>query len=92
MDGQITIAEVADACALSRSYFIKAFRESTGRTPHQWVMAQRVRSACDLLAHSPTPLAEVAAACGFADQSHFTRAFTQARGTTPGAWRRQQMQ
>ena len=46
----------------------------------------------DVLAHSPTPLAEVPAACGFADHSRFTRAFTQARGTTRGAWRKQQMQ
>jgi transcriptional regulator GlxA family with amidase domain len=35
-----------------------------------------------------TPLADVALACGFADQSHFTRVFSAATGLPPGAWRR----
>jgi AraC-like DNA-binding protein len=33
-------------------------------------------------------LADIALACGFADQSHFTRAFAKDEGTTPGRWRR----
>jgi transcriptional regulator GlxA family with amidase domain len=35
-------------------------------------------------------LAEIAVACGFADQSHFTKAYTRLRGISPGAWRRRQ--
>ncbi len=34
------------------------------------------------------PLADIAAACGFADQSHFTRVFARSMGTPPGSWRR----
>ena len=41
-----------------------------------------------MLLGSALSLAEVALACGFADQSHFTRVFTRTVGTSPGAWRR----
>lgn len=88
IDGGISITEIAGACNLSRSYFIHAFRETTGQTPHQWLIAQRLERARTLLMDFECPLADVAAACGFADQSHFTRAFTQSMGTPPGNWRR----
>lgn len=88
IDGTISIAEIADACNLSRSYFIHAFRETTGQTPHQWLIAQRLERAQTLLMDFERPLADVAAACGFADQSHFTRVFSQYTGTPPGTWRR----
>ncbi len=88
IDGAISIAEIADACNLSRSYFIHAFRETTGQTPHQWLISQRLERAQALLMDFERPLADVAAACGFADQSHFTRVFSQYTGTPPGSWRR----
>ncbi|MEZ2295147.1 helix-turn-helix domain-containing protein [Variovorax sp. RCC_210] len=88
IDGAISVAEIADACNLSRSYFIHAFRETTGQTPHQWLIAQRLERAQALLMDFERPLADVAAACGFADQSHFTRVFSQYTGSPPGSWRR----
>jgi len=89
MNGGISIAEIADACNLSRSYFIHAFRETTGQTPHQWLIAQRIERAQALLMDFERPLVEIATACGFADQSHFTRVFSQYTGKPPGAWRRE---
>jgi AraC family transcriptional regulator len=88
LDGNISISEVAGACRLSRGYFIKAFRETTGQTPYQWLLAERIRRACELLKQPKMPLAEIAIACGFADQSHFTRVFANVIGATPGNWRR----
>jgi AraC-like DNA-binding protein len=88
MGGTMSVAEIALACNLSRSYFIHAFRETTGQTPHQWLSAQRLERARSLLMEFERPLAEVAAECGFADQSHFTRVFTQSTGAPPGTWRR----
>ncbi|QHJ01078.1 helix-turn-helix domain-containing protein [Xylophilus rhododendri] len=88
LDGEISVAAVAEACALSRSYFIRAFRETTGLTPHQWLTHQRLELARGLLAKTVQPLAEIATSCGFADQSHFTRVFTQAAGMPPGIWRK----
>lgn len=87
-DGSISITEIAGACNLSRSYFIHAFRETTGLTPHQWLIAQRLERARALLMDFEYPLADIAAACGFADQSHFTRVFARSMGTPPGSWRR----
>nr|WP_210106729.1 AraC family transcriptional regulator [Neorhizobium galegae] len=88
LGGEISIADVAQACNLSRGYFIRAFRETTGMTPYQWLLGERVRRAQKLLQASDTPLVEVAMACGFADQSHFTRVFSTLVGASPGNWRR----
>ncbi|MBB6253653.1 helix-turn-helix domain-containing protein [Nitrospirillum iridis] len=90
LTGDVAMAEVAAQCGLSRSHFIKAFRETTGQTPYRWLMDRRVDRARDLL-RGPLPIAEVALACGFADQSHLTRVFAAATGLPPAAWRRRQM-
>jgi AraC-like DNA-binding protein len=90
LDADIPLATVARECGLSLSYFPRAFRTSVGMPPHRWLLQQRVARARDLLHTSPLSLAEVALACGFADQSHFGRVFAQLTGTSPGAWRRQQ--
>lgn len=88
LEGSISITEIADACGLSRSYFIHAFRETTGCTPHQWLIAQRLEHARALLLRAGASLADIASACGFADQSHFTRVFSRHAGMPPGTWRR----
>lgn len=87
--GNVSIEEIATACNLSRSYFIRAFRETTQRTPHQWLLEKRIDRAREMLKHSDYSLSEIAIACGFSDQSHFTRTFSQLIGTPPGNWRRQ---
>lgn len=89
IDGDMTIADVAHACGLTRSHFTRAFRNTTGQTPHQWLIWQRVQRARELLTRSKLSLAEVAAVCGFADQSHLTRVFARLTGTPPGKWRRE---
>ncbi len=85
--GNVSIAGVAAACNLSRSYFIKAFKNTTGRTPHRWLLEQRVYRAKELLLRS-RPIVDIALECGFADQSHFTRVFTNIVGAPPATWRR----
>ena len=84
---EVSLLEVAEACGLSLSYFARAFRNTTGITPHGWLQTCRIERARQLLLDG-LPLAEVALACGFADQSHFTRIFKRATGHGPGAWRR----
>ncbi|PKA39485.1 AraC family transcriptional regulator [Rhizobium sullae] len=85
---QVSIAAIAEACGLSRSYFIRAFKETFGKTPYRWVMEYRVARAKDLLLSDLTIL-EIATKCGFADQSHMTRVFSDITGEPPGNWRRQ---
>lgn len=88
LDEQVLIADIADACGVSRGHFIRGFRIATGVTPYHWLLRQRMARARDLLVQTRMPIADVAAACGFSDQSHMTRVFTRLSGTTPGAWRR----
>ena len=84
----LTLAEVADLCGLSRGHFAKAFRLSAGTTPHRWRLQCRIDQAKRMLAAGDQTLAGVALACGFADQSHFTRVFSRMVGETPAGWRR----
>jgi len=83
----ISLDDVAKQCGLSKSHFIKAFREKTGLPPHQWVIAQRLARAKHLMKTTEMALAEIAFSCGFSDQSHFSRLFSRAEGITPRAWR-----
>ena len=81
------LANLAALVGLSPAYFCTAFRESTGVPPHTWQRARRVERAQGLLAQSELPVAEVALACGFANQSHFTRVFREVTGSTPARFR-----
>ncbi|KRC68181.1 Transcriptional activator NphR [compost metagenome] len=84
-----SIADIADACNLSRSYFIKAFRQTVGTTPHRWLLEQRVQKAKELLRAPGRSITDIALLCGFADQAHMTRVFTSLLGVPPGVWRRE---
>lgn len=89
LEGNLSTGDLARECSLSAGHFARAFRRSTGLSPHQWLVWCRVEKAHALLRDGGPSLAEIARACGFADQSHFTRAYTRLRGISPGAWRRQ---
>src|SRR5271163_4497735 len=84
-----TVDELSRACGLSARHFIRAFRQSTGLTPHQWLMQERALSAKNLLEHSDRTLADISAACGYANQSHLCRAFRRYFGKSPSTARRQ---
>ncbi len=80
--------ELATIAALSVGHFSRAFRQSTGRSPHRYVLERRVVAASELLRTTTRALAEVALEVGFSDQSHFNRIYTSLTGETPGACRR----
>ena len=85
---EVTLTELADLCGLSVQYFARAFAGTVGVPPYRWLQRRRLSRAQDLLLDARLGLAEVALACGFADQSHFTKSFTREVGISPGAWRR----
>jgi len=82
------LKEVATGCGISVGHFNRAFRNSTGQSPHQWLIHYRIQKAKNLLLETSASLIAIALDCGFSDQSHFTRMFTRHVGTTPGRWRR----
>jgi AraC family transcriptional regulator len=83
----IALAELAQACRLSSSAFVRAFKKSLGVPPHQWLLLRRLDRAIELMRDRGIQLADVALSAGFADQSHFTRTFARKMGVSPGAWR-----
>ena len=83
----LSVAELAQVVGMSQYYFSKLFKMSTGTTPHQYVMRQRVERAQEHLRESRTALAEVATQVGFETQSHFTSVFRRLVGATPKHYR-----
>jgi AraC family transcriptional regulator len=84
----MSLIDVARECGLSRGYFAKAFKTTTGVTPHEWRQRYRLDRVKSMLTQNATSIAEIALACGFADQSHLTRVFSRLVGDSPANWRR----
>lgn len=84
----ISLADIALNCRLSVTHLVRGFRQSTGMTPHQWLLGRRIDRAMSMLADPNVTIAETALACGFSSQSHLNRAFTAQLGAPPGRWRR----
>lgn len=84
----LSLAELARETGRHPVYLASAFRRAYGETVGDCIRRLRIEHAARALAQSDVPLAEVALAAGFANQSHFTRAFKRATGTTPAEYRR----
>ncbi len=85
-DAPPSLDEVARLMDLGRTAALRRFRREVGATPQDYAMQLRLRLARRALAAGDS-IAEVAAATGFADQSHLTRAFGRQFGLPPGRWR-----
>jgi transcriptional regulator GlxA family with amidase domain len=82
------LAELARSAGMGLSRFHEEFRGEIGETPAERLAATRLDRAEDLLRETHLPIAEIALAVGFSDQSALTRSFRRRRGTTPAAVRR----
>lgn len=80
--------ELARAAGLSRSRLHALFRVGLGTTPMRYLREQRLEAAARLLRETRCPIAEVAQAAGFSDQSALTRHFHHHFGVTPTGYRR----
>ncbi|WP_217200710.1 helix-turn-helix domain-containing protein [Streptomyces buecherae] len=80
---RVTLAELAAVAGVSESHFTRAFKASTGDSPHQYVLQRRLEHARRELVRTDRPIAEIAAEAGFADQSHLTRTMRRHDGATP---------
>ena len=72
---------------LSTYHFVRAFKQATGETPHQYLLKSRVERAKQLLAETELPLAEISYLVGSNSQSHFTASFRRLARLTPKTYR-----
>jgi AraC family transcriptional regulator len=79
----LTVSGIAQAVGMSPFYFSRLFKESTGQSPHQYVVEARVRRAKELLTTGKFTISEAAHHVGFVDQSHLTRHFKRVFGLPP---------
>ena len=89
LDRDLTLTELAAIAQLSPNYFTRSFKQSTGFTPHQYVIRQRVEKAKQLLVEGQLAIADIALEVGFAHQSHLNRHFKRWVGVTPKAFIRE---
>ena len=80
--------DLASLERLNPSHIGRAFRNSFGEKPHEYVIRRRVERALGLLLSTDAPISEIALDCGLADQSHLSRLFRRIAGESPRAWRR----
>ncbi|MEU8779821.1 AraC family transcriptional regulator [Streptomyces sp. NPDC048606] len=80
---RLTLDEIAAVAGVSTSHLNRLFRASTGESPYQYVLRQRVEHARRALLDTDDSITDIALYCGFADQSHLTRAVRRATGLTP---------
>ena len=88
LDSRLTWKDLASAVGVDEFKFGRAFKMSTGMTPHQYVTRCRLRRASSLLRRGEMTIADIALEVGCSCQSHLTTLFRKYTGTTPAAFRR----
>lgn len=84
----ITVEMLADRVHLSKSYFMKRFREAAGVGAIEYLTQLRIKRACDILSGTDMTSAETAFECGFRNLSNFNRQFKKSVGCTPLEYRK----
>jgi AraC family transcriptional regulator len=87
-DVDVSLAALASDAGLSRFHFCRAFKESTGLSPHNWLRQYRLEQAIIMLRDPHNSVAIVAASLGYGSQTAFAAAFRRLTGETPSDWRR----
>lgn len=84
---ELSIAALAQAAALSPFHFARAFKTSTGMTPHRFVTVLRLQRAEQLLTQTDASVEDIAAKVGYSNVSHFRRMFRRQLGALPSVLR-----
>lgn len=87
LSDSMTVVDIAGSSNLSTHHFSRMFKETTGQSPHRYVIDRRVERAVELLTSTDLSIGEVSRACGFSSQSHLNYHFRRLLGATPGALR-----
>jgi AraC family transcriptional regulator len=89
LSSNLSLAEMANLLQMGPCHFARAFKESTGLSPHQYVLRRRVERALQMLKGKRTNLADIAYDLGFSSQGHFTTVFSKIVGVSPSSYRDQ---
>jgi AraC family transcriptional regulator len=85
----VSLASLAETAGMNLYYFCRLFKQSTGLSPHRYVLEQRIKRAQQFLRTSDMTILEASVRSGFADQGHFTKVFRRFVGVTPTEYRAQ---
>jgi AraC family transcriptional regulator len=87
LDGPLSVPAMAGLLGLSEGYFMRAFKNATGKSPHGYLIDRRLARARALMRDSTATLTEIAYACGFNSQAHMATTFKQRLGVSPAQLR-----
>lgn len=85
----LTVAAVAEAINVDRTYLFKLFKAYVNYSPQQYIIHYRINKACELLRKSSFSISEISELTGFNAPSHFSKIFTKHKTLSPAAYRRQ---
>lgn len=86
---KIPLSVLAATAGMGKSTFRRVFTERLSITPGEYISTIRINHARKLLTETSLSIEQIAAECGFFDQSHFVKMFKRLRHQTPGHYRRQ---
>lgn len=89
LDEDLSLLVLANVVGMNLYYFARLFKQSTGLSPHRYVLEQRVARAKQLLHTPEMTVLEAGVRTGFGDQGHFTKVFRRFVGVTPTKFRAQ---
>ena len=88
LDGNVTIAQLAQECGMPLRAFADGFTNSLGMPPHKWLLERRLEKAMTMLKQTTMSISQIAQQCGFISERHLVRVFSRVIGDSPDAWRR----
>lgn len=88
----ITLDDMAAAAGMSPKYFCYFFKETTTKTPVEYLTLYRIEKASRKLLNTDLSVTAIALSCGFNDLSYFIKTFKQLKGITPSKYRKMALQ
>lgn len=85
---KLTLEDIASRAGFSRYHFTRIFKENTGVTVGEHILARRCHNASFLLRETQKPIAQISAECGFDSPSYFAKSFTASYGILPSEYRK----
>jgi AraC-like DNA-binding protein len=82
-----SLAEIAGPLRIHPTFFCRAFKQSTGVSPHRYLLEHRVNRAKEMMKDRKRTLTEIALDCGFSGSSQFSVVFKRIAGISPRGYR-----